>query len=795
MHPKKLIEFTYKSPLITGTITFFISIVLIQLLTYRDYQIKKTNEKQLVLAEASLLEKKINTILNQAYAAASTLQIAYELVKEDKQSLDFKSAQLLEMFPSLDIIQVVEGGSISYVYPLEGNEKVIGYNILDDPKTAREAALAIERKKMFFAGPFELRQGGEGIVGRLPIFKNNQFWGFSVAIIKMETFQREIIGSSEIESPYHVQFSKIKPDNQGKVNFLPIPSDLEKYNGFKYSDTLTEGDWELTVQLKRSQALNQILLPLFLRIFISSIFGLIAYFLAQQPKILEQKVIKATKRWKRSNKRFQYSTKATSDTIWDWSLVTGKVYRSENFEKLFGYPLTVFTNDTNFWNDHIHPDDLPRVIKRLNEVKASQEIYWEEEFRFRKSNGEYADVVDKGIIIRDSEGRPIRIIGATQDISKTKSYERKLIQEKEFLNSLLDNLTEGILSLNPSHKITLSNKKARDILQLKPSVTNFNEILKATRFLTIPEYHPVTIDQNPLQLILQGAKIKNQEIAIQQKNEILHILISGEQINVDNDKQISTLIVLHDITDIRKKDLDLAKVSKELQNRAEALELSNAELERFAYITSHNLQEPLRMVSSFLKLIQGKYEGLLDDKGKSYIQFAIEGADRMKQLIMDVLEYSLADIGDEKTSINLEELIEEIKILERANIQETHASIHCDQSLNFIGVKVQIRQLLQHLINNSLKFKKNNENLHVSITAEELEDKWLFKVKDNGVGIKEDLRKKIFNIFEKDQQQSNHNSMGIGLAICKKIISKHNGEIWIESRENIGTSVYFTIEK
>ena len=611
----------------------------------------------------------------------------------------------------------------------------------------------------------------------------------------METFQQEVIYSSDRINPYYIQFSKIKPENQGKADFFPTPSNNTTYDGYKFTNIISEGDWQLTVQLKNSQAFDQILFSLFLRNILSIILGLVAYSLARQPKILEEKVIKATKRWKKSNKRFKYATKATSDTIWDWSLVTGKVYRSENFEKLFGYPLTVFTNDTNFWNDHIHPDDLPRVLKRLNEVKASKEIYWEEEFRFRKSNGEYADVVDKGIIIRDSDGRPIRIIGATQDISKTKNYERKLTQEKEFLNSLLDNLTEGILSLDPSRKITLSNKKARDILQLKPSVANFEELLNSAKFLSIPEYEPIPLDVNPIQLILQGTKVKNTEIAIRQKGEILHILISGEQLNINNDEQISTLIVFHDITDIRKKDLDLAKVSKELKNRAEALELSNAELERFAYITSHNLQEPLRMVSSFLKLIQGKYGSLLDEKGKTYIQYAMEGADRMKQLIMDVLEYSLADIGDEKTELILQDLVDEVKILERAKIHETHASILCDQSMKFVGVKIQIRQLLQNLINNSLKFKKANEHLDSCITGEELEDNWLIKVKDNGIGIKEDVRKKIFNIFEKEQQQNNHNSLGIGLAICKKIVSKHNGEIWIESRENVGTTVYFTIEK
>ncbi|UJP64527.1 ATP-binding protein [Mongoliitalea daihaiensis] len=795
MKTKDFIEATYKIPVMTGIVSFLISLVLTQFITYRDYEINQNLEQQQVIQEAQIIEKKINTILNQAYAAASTLQIAYELMEKDTVALNNKAAQILEMFPSLDIIQLVVGGEITYVYPLVGNEVVIGYNILDDPKTSREAALAIERKKMFFAGPFELKQGGEAIVGRLPIFKNNQFWGFSVAIIKMESFQYLLRDTHQLEELYYIQFSKIKPNETDAQDFLPIPADVDTYNGYKFIDSISDGDWLLTIQLKKSNAFQPILFSFILRILLSISLGIAAYFLAKQPKILEDKVAKATRRWKRSNKRFQIATKATSDFIWDWSLTSGRVYRSENFEKLFGYPLTVFTNDTNFWNDHIHPDDLQRVLKHLNKVKSSKETYWEEEFRFLKSNGQYAYVVDKGIILRDKEGNPIRIIGATQDITKAKNYERQLIKEKELLNSLLDHLAEGIIMLNFAGKITLSNKKARDLLQINQNTLDFREIISLNEFLSVPAYQLLIRDQNPLVCILKGEKVRNVELAIQRANGPIHVLVSGEQFTVDEREKVNILIVLHDISDIREKEVDLAHISEELKVRAEALELSNQELERFAYVTSHNLQEPLRMVGSFLKLINTKYGALLDEKGRSYIQYAIEGADRMKQLIMDVLDYSLADIGDEQTDLSLQTLIEEVKILERSKIQETHASITCDQSLEFRGDKIQIRQLLQNLINNSLKFKKGSESLQIWISGESKENYWLIKVQDNGIGIKETIRKKIFNIFEKDQEHDNHSGFGVGLAICKKIIAKHNGKIWIESKENMGTTVYFTIEK
>lgn len=794
MKSKNLKTLLFKFPRVIGLISFMLSLILTQIITYRDYQLRLSAEKEDVFRETMVMEKKINHILSQVFAGTNSLRLFFEISNQYEQ-LPYFVEKILEKNNYIDALQIVEGGVISFVYPLEGNESVLGYNILEDPKTSKEAALAIEREEIYFAGPFELKQGGQGIIGRIPIYKNNQFWGFSAAILKLSTFEKLLEPKDTTDSRYYFQLSKINPQSGIKEHFLSEPIDIHKFSGFLHTSDIFEANWILTVQLKESTAFQHILLALVLRIFLSIILGYLAFYLAKQPQLLKNKVEKATKKWKKSNHRFKMATLATSDTIWDWSLRTGKVYRSENFEKLFGYPVNAFTNDTNFWNDHIHPEDLSRVLKKLSEVKNSDEKFWEQEFRFLKNNGEYADVIDKGIILRDQDGFPVRIIGATQDVTKTKNFERQIIKERDFLNSLLDNLKEGIISLDESSNIILTNKKARDILNLQKLNGSFESIIYNVVLLTPNELSPIPLKDNPFYIIKSGGKIQNLEIVIEKKEKKYHILVSGEPINYNQNQTSGAIIVLHDITDYVKKDEDIRQISLELVKRAEALELSNAELERFAYVTSHNLQEPLRMVISFLKLINTKYGVYFDEKGKSYLEFALEGADRMKQLIMDILEYSLADIGDEKSDIYLPEIIEDIKKLERTKILETNATITCLHSPYIKAVKTQLRQLIQNIVKNSLKFRKESVSPEIFIKVTEDDEFWLFEIKDNGIGIHDNARKKIFNLFEKQSTDSKDVGKGLGLAICKKIVSNHNGEIWIESNPDAGTIVYFTIEK
>lgn len=241
------------------------------------------------------------------------------------------------------------------------------------------------------------------------------------------------------------------------------------------------------------------------------------------------------------------------------------------------------------------------------------------------------------------------------------------------------------------------------------------------------------------------------------------------------------------------------KLDKKIEQLNEAnrkLRLSNIELEQFAYVASHDLQEPLRMISSFMGQLKKKYGNLLDDKAHQYIHFAVDGAVRMRQLILDLLDY--ARVGFENAAsepVDLNELLGEIKLLNRAKMEEKRATIHASQLPTLNVQRMAIRQVFRNLISNALKYAKEEAPLHIFITAIEFEDQWQFCVEDNGKGIPARQVEKVFLLFHKLNDGTNHNDTGMSLSITKKIVEELGGKIWVESEEGKGSAFYFTIYK
>ncbi|RZS98238.1 CHASE domain-containing protein [Cecembia calidifontis] len=319
----KYFGFFYKFPLLSGFLGFLLAFILSQLITLKDYQILKDQEKDEVLSYSSLIEEKINIILQEAYSAATVLTFLYERVDFEKE-FDGVGQEVLRKFPLIDAIQWNEEGVIKYVYPLEENKAAIGFDIFNDTVTHRyiEAYWAIEKGEIFFSGPYELKQGGMGIVGRLPIFKEGKFFAFSVVIFRLETFF-DMLEYDPVESKYYVQFSKINPVTHVEEFFLPLQ---EGYEGFKTVKTIKQGNWILTVQLKKSNAVFQMLPPFLSMSFFSILFGIAVYFLAKLPSILEKEVSKKSRALRIIVRRFRMASKATSDAIWEWDLINDKIY-------------------------------------------------------------------------------------------------------------------------------------------------------------------------------------------------------------------------------------------------------------------------------------------------------------------------------------------------------------------------------------------------------------------------------------------------------------------------------------
>ncbi|WP_242058669.1 CHASE3 domain-containing protein [Microcoleus sp. FACHB-SPT15] len=231
----------------------------------------------------------------------------------------------------------------------------------------------------------------------------------------------------------------------------------------------------------------------------------------------------------------------------------------------------------------------------------------------------------------------------------------------------------------------------------------------------------------------------------------------------------------------------------ELEEANTNLLRSNRELEQFAYVASHDLQEPLRAVNSYAQLITRKYQGNLDAKADKYLGYITEGATRMQQLINDLLAFSrVGTHGKPLVLTDCELVLSQVLDNLKVAIAENQASVTHDPLPSVMGDGIQLIQLLQNLIANGMKFRRE-ELPHVHVSANEQEHEWVFCVRDNGIGIESEYFERIFTIFQRLHSKSEYPGTGIGLAVCKKIVERHGGRIWVESIPGVGTAFYFTI--
>ena len=258
-------------------------------------------------------------------------------------------------------------------------------------------------------------------------------------------------------------------------------------------------------------------------------------------------------------------------------------------------------------------------------------------------------------------------------------------------------------------------------------------------------------------------------------------LFNGLQVTIDNEKTMAQRLY----------------AEQQLLTQAMGmLEAKNLELEQFSYAASHDLQEPLRMVTGFLGQLEKKYEQVFDSKGKQYLSFAMDGARRMQQLIIDLLDFSRAATGDATVEdIRLAELIDEIKLLYRTVIEEKKAAIIVGPLPTIHANKAAVTQVFQNLISNSLKYCAPGVGIIIKIDALETPLHWQFSVSDNGIGIPTEDFEKVFIIFQRLHNREQYPGTGIGLAISKKHIEQMGGRIWLESEVGIGSTFYFTLKK
>ena len=273
---------------------------------------------------------------------------------------------------------------------------------------------------------------------------------------------------------------------------------------------------------------------------------------------------------------------------------------------------------------------------------------------------------------------------------------------------------------------------------------------------------------------------RNLERTYRRKDGTTFPVLIEDRLILDEQGEIKGIrCTIQDITDRKRAEEELAR--------------SNKELEQMAYVASHDLQEPLRMVTSYVQLLARRYKGKLDGEADEFIGFAVDGAARMQQLINDLLTYSRVgtkgrEFEPTDCEIILEQALENLQIA----IEEKNATVTHDPLPTVLADSVQLGQLFQNLIGNAIKFQ-GPESPHVHVSASRNENGWVLSVRDNGIGIAPEYAERIFVIFQRLHTREKYPGTGIGLAVCKKIVERHGGRIWVESKPGKGAAFYFTL--
>jgi light-regulated signal transduction histidine kinase (bacteriophytochrome) len=233
---------------------------------------------------------------------------------------------------------------------------------------------------------------------------------------------------------------------------------------------------------------------------------------------------------------------------------------------------------------------------------------------------------------------------------------------------------------------------------------------------------------------------------------------------------------------------------RRLVAQARELQRSNADLEQFAYVASHDLQEPLRKVASFCQLLERRYSDQLDERGLQYLNFAVDGAKRMQVLINDLLAFSRVGRSTVLVPVDLDDALADARTALAMSISESHAIVSSDPLPTVLGDRGLLAQLLQNLVGNAIKFRSDERpTVHIGVTDED--DHWELCCSDNGIGIEPEYAERVFVIFQRLHPKEEFAGTGIGLALCKRIVEHHGGTIWLDTSVTSGTTMRWTVPK
>ncbi len=511
---------------------------------------------------------------------------------------------------------------------------------------------------------------------------------------------------------------------------------------------------------------------------------------------------------------------------WKWNLVTDDKYWSDEVYRIFRLKPQEFEVTYCTFLSYVHPDDRDYVDNATKEALKGKP--YRIDFRIVLADGEERIAHEEGEVVFDEKNIPIRMKGTIQDITEHKQEEHRIRRYNHILegiNRVFSNVMQakteeelGEACLSVALEVTGSefgyiiemraDGLLHDVAKSKLAWEQCHMydkrghlclphdyvvhglygsvIINGKSFFTNdPQSHPdsagLPAGHPPIKSFLNVPFILDGKI-------VGSIGVGNREGGYSYEQQEDLEAIAPAVMQV----LQRRKADENLRLKLEELARSNAELEQFAYVSSHDLQEPLRMISSYLQLLQRRYQGKIDDKADKYIFFAVDGAARMQVLINDLLEFSrVTTKAREPEPTNCEFVLNQMLSDLELFIRTNRATVSYDTLPEVMVDSTQLAQVFQNLIVNGIKF--NTEEVpKIHISSLRIENGWQFSVQDNGIGIDPQYSEKIFEVFKRLHKKEEYPGTGIGLAICKKIMERHGGRIWVES-ELGGSTFYFTL--
>ncbi|MCF6406502.1 PAS domain-containing protein [Chitinophaga filiformis] len=516
---------------------------------------------------------------------------------------------------------------------------------------------------------------------------------------------------------------------------------------------------------------------------------------------LEYKVLERTRELTVSEERFRLVSKATNDTIWDWNLISNNVWWSDNFYAVYGFAKGG-TNSRAFWLENIHPDDRERVGNSIAGAVSSKQSQWSEGYRLRRADGSYAYVLDRGYLMMDENDKPYRMLGSMMDVTTLRHAEELAEVNREEKRFLAESIPLILWTADHLGAVNFVNEQF-----ISYTGKSLQQLQKGGWKSVIHRDDVAAWEEKWGQAVKTKADF-SMELRIRHREGRYDWFLHRTRVQKDIDGWSTVLVGTS--TDINEQKMAAEIMEQRIQERTIALqkanqelESSNAELQQYAFVASHDLKEPLRKIHMFGNMLKERYQDNMEDKAVDYLNRIISSSSRMTNLINDLLRFSRLSQASFFEQVNLEVIIREILSDLEVLIQEKNATVTVGPMPVIEAVPAQLRQVFQNLLSNAFKFSADGVQPVITITANRIKEKRFeseadpegpfvcISISDNGIGFDEKYLDKIFVLFQRLHTKDQYEGTGIGLAVARKIIDKHHGLITAHSREKHGAT--FTI--